>query len=199
MHAEVAKLRRRARGWVAGLAGLGLFLSAGTAQATGLFSAFITEFGSPESFDIRFVNDASSTLDIIEIVLDGTAIGLADPIVWTALGLAIEPPGADAVLSGKDTSTYTIDFVDAADGFNPTEVFRLILTGAGLASNPSTDVTVADLAGLGVSVRFRDDSVATAEFVAGGGGLGATNIPEPTTALMLLAGLVGLAASQRWG
>jgi hypothetical protein len=152
------------------------------------------------TIDITFSNEALSTSDIVEIVLNGVLPSSPD-VLWDDTGLVIDPPGADSTIAGEGTNVLTVTFTDNFSGFNPDELFRMF--GVKPLSDPGgSALTVADLVGVGVEFTFEDTSrmIGTLELENPGNaasGLHFVLVPEPATAILLVCGLTGLALGGR--
>lgn len=174
------------------------------ANAAGVVSGSVP--GPDDGFSIQFafLNDLSSTLDIISLAVDmstATPQGLifdGGPIGTSG------PAGATFNVAGGGTSTLTFSFL--ADGWNPGEAFSFS-ADPDTVDNPAFGATVFDLLGTSVTFGFSDGSSQTFAYVddpargaglvlqAGGGGV----VPEPSTwAMMILGfGLAGAAMRSR--
>ena len=148
---------------------------------------------------LTFIDAGISDQDIVEIVLYGsTAVNF--PITWASVGVPLyDPPSADpgfdSTVVGEGTQTVTITINDVAGGsvgFNPGEVFVLF----GVDADPGVPV-LADLEDVGIDITFRDNTTFSGRFSDQGDPLRLMLVPEPRTAILLVLGLLGLAASGR--
>ena len=168
------------------------------ARAIGIVTGVVD--GPAESFtiNITFTNDSFSTEDIIALALDGST-SVTAPIIWDETGDVVAPPGASVSIGGEETTLLTVTFGDDPSGFNPGEFFALNGVEAEFESE-HMPVMVLDLVGVTVTVTFRDSSMHQGVFVLEDPedlSKGLTLAPEPSTVLLLLAGLTGLARAGR--
>lgn len=133
--------------------------------------------GPGNYFDIKFVlnNDVSSTSNVASLSLNaGTCF--AGSIFWDNVGGIVNPPGATSAMEGIYTKNLTFTFADAADGFNPGEVFSLQYVDRYFVDGPHS-IMIGQLAGTQATFTFKDMSTWIGEFV---------DDPNPDAGLMLV-------------
>jgi hypothetical protein len=148
--------------------------------------------------NITFTNDPFSTEDIIALALDGST-SVTAPIIWDSAGSVVAPVGASILIGGEDTTLLTVTFADDPDGFNPGEFFALNGMDPDFQGGEPS-VMFSELVGVTVTVTFRDNSTFQGVFTLEDPedlSKGLTLTPEPSTVLLLLAGLTGLARAGR--
>ena len=131
--------------------------------AAGIGGGAVTGPGTNFFIDITLANEASSTADIVSILLNGST-ALEFPILWDAPGTPNGPPGADVSFSGVGTDFLTISFSDDPDGFNPGESMTLQMVDPDGNPGPA-GVMVSELAGVQATFSFADDSTWSGVFV----------------------------------
>ena len=106
---------------------------------------------------------------------------------------AVVLPTVFTLIIGEDSTRLTVTFGDSPDGFNPGEFFALNGMDPDFAIIPS--VEISSLIGVTVTFTFSGGpSLLGTLALEDPGDLsqGLTLVPEPSTALLLLLGLVGL-------
>ena len=133
-----------------------------------------------------------STLGGVEVLWDNIGgVDLTESATQNAIGIEIvfDDLPADIVVTITDGSSNTGQATSSAPGgiFSPTSV---VLTFASFSG--SIDFTDVESISLGLSATFPATDVQI-------GFIESTSVPEPSTALLLTLGLVGLAARRQKG
>lgn len=177
-------------------------LSAVPAVAAPIVNGAVLGPDDGTSVRLRIGNDASSSVNIRSIQLDGNSAA-SFPLVWDGVGPSSGPdPFGQITFLNEDTRVLTIEFITA---FNPGETFNL---GPMIILNDLTSdiVRVSSLLGVEVLFTFSDNTTALYEFIDDtiqGAGLilapagPATAVSEPTTIALILAGLAALGVTRR--
>jgi hypothetical protein len=131
------------------------------AEAAPVVSGIVPGPKDGTSIGMHIYNDASSTVNIKSIRLDGnTAVSF--PLIWDGVGQSSGPDMfGQLTFLDEDTRVLTIEFTTA---FNPGELF--IMTAMDVDGDPTPEVVnVMDLLGVQVLFTFSDATTALYHFV----------------------------------
>lgn len=174
--------------------------------AAPVVSGFILGPDDGTSINMRIFNDASSTVNIKSIQLNGnTAVSF--PLIWDGVGPSSGPDQfGQLVFLDEDTRMLTIEFITA---FNPGETFNL--GPMDVDGDPTPEIVqVSHLLGVQALFTFSDDTTALYKFVPDLSPIGAVrgglvlapveyadSVPEPATLALFGAGLAALGFTKR--